>query len=484
MHALFAMPLSLMASGSSAANVMQTFVAPVIRGMCWLAGPVCVFFLAFGGISYMTSTGRPERLDHAKQVLKNAAIGLTIVFAAAALTAILSHAYAGSNAAANAKLPDMSTIPLTPQSNGVIGFIIKTITGVLGDIVNFLAWPFIHSLEYFTKSTPLMADNPTVFQMWLGMTGIVDALFMLVVALLGFHVMSFSMLGLDELDLRHLLPRLCFIFLAVNTSIFAIDGIIELSNAMIHAITATNGTTSLWKSLEDVTKQSAKMGFPALLIMIVFVVFSIILVVYYIGRLITLYMGAILSPLVLLLWVVPGFRDFAETAAKVYLMAIFVLFVHVIILELAASLVGGVVVGSPTHVDGSLMPMVTGLAAIIALLKTQGVMTQFAYASVGPRGMRKLGALFVTSASATIKGGKAVYTTVSKSRSENSNSNGNSGSGESDGSGSTSSAKRAPNDANFKQPTTTSTNSTTTRRKTGETTPAPEPTKPKVMEKP
>lgn len=483
MHALFAMPLSLMASSSSAADIMQSFVTPVIRGLCWLAGPVCIFFIASGGIAYMTSTGRPEKLDHAKQILKNAAIGLSIVFAAAALTAILSHAYAGSSAAANAKLPDMSAIPLTPQSNGVIGFIIKTITGVLGDIVNFLAWPFIHSLEYFTKSTPLMADNPTVFHMWLAMTGIVDALFVLVVALLGFHVMSFSMLGLDELDLRHLLPRLCFIFLVVNTSIFAIDGIIELSNAMIHAITAANGATSLWSTLEDVTKQSAKMGFPALLIMIVFVVFSIILVVYYIGRLITLYMGAILSPLVLLLWVVPGFRDFAETAAKVYLMAVFVLFVHVIILQLAASLVGGVVVGSPTHVDGSLMPMVTGLAAIIALLKTQGVMTQFAYASVGPRGMRKLGALFVTSASATVKGGKAVYTTVSKSRSESSNSSGDTKGG--GGSSSSGAAKGTTNSVSFKQPTAASSSSTTTsRRKTGETTPAPEPTKPKVMEKP
>ena len=35
------------------------------------------------------------------------------------------------------------------------------------------------------------------------------------------------------------------------------------------------------------------------------------LLVYYVGRIIILFIGAALSPLVVLLWLLPGFRDFA-----------------------------------------------------------------------------------------------------------------------------------------------------------------------------
>jgi len=399
MQGLIAMPFTFMADTSSAASVMSSFIVPVIRTLCIVATPVCVFFLVNGGIAYMSSGGKPDKLEHAKRIIRNALIGLVIVIAAAVLTEILTHAYASSSAAMNAKLPNLTDITPKPVSNGVVAFIIKMITGVLNDIVQTLAWPFIHSLAFFTSSTPLMANNSTVFNLWLAMVGITDALFVLIVALLGFHVMSASTLGLDEIELKHLLPRVCLIFLAINTSIFAIDGVIELSNAMIHAVTAASGVKSVWDTLTAVVNQSAELGLPALLIMVAFLIFSVILVVYYVGRLISLYIGAVLAPIVLLLWLIPPFRNFAETAARVYIMTIFVLFVHVIILQLAASLFGGVVVGSPTQVSGTLMPMITGLATLIALLKTQGVMMQFSYASIGPRSARQLGGQIINAVS-------------------------------------------------------------------------------------
>lgn len=399
MHGLIAMPVTFMAATSSAAGVMSSFITPVIRTLCILATPICVFFLVNGGVAYMTSGGKPDKLEHAKRVIRNALIGLVIVIAAAVLTEILIHAYTASSAALNAKLPNLTDITPKPVSNGVVAFIIKMITGVLNDIVQTLSWPFIHALSFFTSSTPLMADNATVFNLWLAMVGITDALFVLIIALLGFHVMSASTFGLDEIELKHLLPRVCLIFLAVNTSIFAIDGVIELSNAMIHAVTAVSGVKSVWDALTAVVKQSTELGLPALLIMTAFLIFSVILVIYYVGRLISLYIGAVLSPIVLLLWLIPPFRAFAETAARVYIMTIFVLFVHVIILQLAASLFAGVVVGSPTQTTGTLMPMVTGLATLIALLKTQGVMMQFSYASIGPRSARQLGGQVINAVS-------------------------------------------------------------------------------------
>lgn len=394
------MPVLFAAATSSAATVMQSFVSPIMVTLCAVASLACVFFLVNGGIAYMTSTGKPENLDHAKRVIRNALIGLVLVFAAFTLTQILTHAYAGSSAAVNASAPNLTAITPAPVSNGLIGVIIKAITGVLDYIVQSLTSPFINSLAYFTKSTPLMADNSTVFNLWLAMVGMTDALLVLIIALLGFHVMSAATFGLDEIEFKHLLPRIGLIFLALNTSIFAIDGVIELSNAMIHAINLANGTTSLWSALTDVIKQSAELGLPSLLIMLVFTAISVVLVVYYIGRLITLYLGAILSPLVLLLWLVPGFRDFSLTAIRTYIITIFVLFVQVVVLIVSGSLITGVVVGSPTQTTGTLMPMVVGVAAMVAVLKVPSAMARMSFASMGPQSLRQLGTLLVIGISA------------------------------------------------------------------------------------
>lgn len=447
MHGILAMPVTYMAA-SSAADVMRSFVSPVIDTLCAVGSLACVFFLVNGGISYVTSTGKPEDLDHAKRVIRNALIGLVLVFAAGALTQILTHAYGGSSAAMHASTPNLTAITPAPVSNGLVGVIIKAITGVLNDIIQSLASPFIKSLAYFTKSTPLMADNSTVFNMWLAVVGMTDALFVLVVALLGFHVMSAATFGLDEIEFKHLLPRIGLVFLALNTSIFAIDGIIELSNAMIHAANLANGTTSLWDSLTAVVNQSAALGLPSLLIMMLFTIFAVILVLYYLSRLIVLYIGAILSPLVLLLWLIPGFRDFSETAAKAYIVTIFVLFVQVVVLIVSGSLIAGVVVGSPTQTTGELMPMVTGVAAMYAVLRVPSVMTRLSFVSMGPRSARQLGGQFLNGVSFMTRSSKKVAGVVAGSHkssgSKNSNNNNGSDTNDSDDGSRNNTGKKSP----------------------------------------
>jgi hypothetical protein len=303
-----------------------------------------------------------------------------------------------------------------PVSNGLVNVLIKAITGVLNNIIQSIATPFLAALTFFTSSTPLMAQNSSVFDLWGAIVGITDAMFVLIVALLGFHVMSAATFGLDEIEFKHLLPRIGAIFLLINTSIFAIDGVIELSNVMIKAITNGLGTTSVWTVLTGVVQQSGGLGVAALLIMVAFLIFSVMLLVYYVFRIVTLYVGAILSPLVLLLWLVPGFRDFSESAAKAYITTVFVLFVHVVILLLAASLFAGLIVGSPTQTPDTLMALVVGLATVIALLKTQGLMMQLSYVSIGPRTARKLGGQFVNGVSFLGGHGKGAVTTINNRR--------------------------------------------------------------------
>ena len=399
MPACAAAMLTSLADASAASHAMQTFVAPVFATLCVLATLASTFFLVNGGIAYMTSTGRPDKLEHAKKVIKNALIGLVVVLAAAAMTALLTHAYHNAATGTTNVIPQLSNIKPTPASAGLVDVLIKAITGLLQNIIQTAAQPFLDALAYFTKATPMMAANSSVFNLWLAIVGIADALFVLVVALLGFHVMSHASLGLEEIEIKHMLPQIGLAFLALNMSIFAIDAIISLSNAMIHALYAAFPVSSVWRSLEDVTKQSAGMGLVALLIMVAFLVFAVILLIYYVTRLVTLYLGAILSPLFVLLWLLPAFRDFAVAATKTYLTTVFVLFVHVVILLLAASIFAGMVSGSPDKSLDPIMSSVVGLAALIALLRTQGVLNQLAYVSIGPKAMRRLGGQFINSVS-------------------------------------------------------------------------------------
>jgi hypothetical protein len=391
--------VGIFANSSVAIDTMRAYVTPTLFMFAGLASIACTFFIVQGGYAYMTSAGKPEALDHAKRVMRGAVLGLVIIFAATAITSILANAYGNPANGTQSSLPSLNTITPAAPSNGLVEVLINAVIGFLNAIIQAVASPFLGALEYFTTETPLMVSNPSVFNLWLVIVGITNVLFAVVLALIGFHVMSAASFGFDEIEFKHLLPRVALIFLLINTSIFIIDGIIELSNVLITAITQVAGSSSVWDTLTKVVSESGGQGLAALLMMLAFVIFSVILLVYYVGRLVTLFIGAVLSPLILLIWLIPAFRDFSETAAKTYLTTIFVLFVHVVILVLAASLFTGMAPSSNNDVPNTLMAMVAGLATIIALLKTQGVMMQFSYVSGGARNARKLGGQFMNGVS-------------------------------------------------------------------------------------
>jgi hypothetical protein len=400
---------------SAAVSAMRDYVTPTIRTLAALAGIASVFFLVNGGYLYMTSAGKPDTLEHAKRVIRNALLGLLIVLAAVTITSILSNAYGTPHNPNGATLPSLEAIPPKDVGSGLIDVLINAVVGFLNAIIQAIATPFLGALDYLTKATPLMAENSSVFNLWLAIVGITDVLFVVILGLIGLHVMSAASFGFDEIEFKHLLPRIGLVFLLLNTSIFAIDGIIELSNALITAIGKVSGASSVWTTLTSVFKEAGGQGLASLLVMLAFLIFSVILLVYYVGRLVTLFIGAVLSPLVILVWLVPGFRDFSEAAIKTYITTIFTLFVHVVILMLAASLFTGMSSTSGNDVPDTLMSMIVGLATVMALLKTQGVMMQFSYVSGGARNARKLGGQFMNGVSyMTGKGKVAAGAVASK----------------------------------------------------------------------
>jgi len=383
--------MTFFSDASGAVVAMREYVAPTIKVLASLASIASVFFIVHAGYLYMTSSGKPEQLDQAKRVMKNAVLGLVIVLAAVTITSILSGAYGTPQNTAGSTLPNLQAIQPSAPNNALEEMFQKTVRGFLNNVVQTIGTPFLGALDFFTKSTPLMAQNPSVFNFWLAMVGIADVLFVIIIALLGFHVMSASTFGFDEVELKHLLPRIALIFLLMNTSIFFIDGIIALSNALVAAVGKISGASTVWGTLTEVLKEASVQSIAALLMMMAFLIFAIFLLVFYVARMVTLFIGAVLSPIVALIWLVPGFRDFAETALKTYIVTIFTLFVHVVILQIASSLLTGVSATSGNNLPDTFMAMIVGLATILTMLKAQSVMMQFSYVSMGARNMRKLG---------------------------------------------------------------------------------------------
>ena len=377
---------------------IHNFVAPVLTSLGVAATLLCTFFLVWGGIAYIVSSGDPNKLARAKHMLARALLGLVIVFAASAISLILTHTFASATPHSAQKLPALSAIKPVSAGSGLVEVLIKAIAGVMATIVETVGKPFISALNYFTKSTPLLTANNAVMHLWLICAGIADGLLALVIALVGFHVMSGEYLGLRDISLTSLVPQLLLVFVLINTSIYVLDGVIELSNVMIAAVRSGIGNTTPWQALLEVVSGASGYSLAALIIFVIFLVFSVILLIYYIGRIVTLYLGAVLAPLLILLWLLPSFRDFAENALKAYLATIFVLFIHVIILTLAGSLFLGVANGGSGTPD-PIMSLLLGLATLIALIKTQGVLMQLNYASLGARSVRRIGGNFINGVS-------------------------------------------------------------------------------------
>lgn len=379
---------------------LQNYLRPIMYSLVGLAGVVSTFFIIQGGIEYMTSSGKPEKLEHAKKIMRNALIGLVIVIAAGTLTSILTSAYQESGGSVAEQLPVLESVPVEDGGGGITEVLINAIIGLFKHIITAAGKPFIEALSYFTHETPLMAENPAVFKLWLTVLGIANVLFVLGVALIGFQVMSAASFGLEEMEFKQLLPKLIATFLLMNMSIFAIDAVISLSNAMISAVENIYSASTVWDTLKLVAEGSDTYGFVALLVMVVFLILSLMLLVFYVLRIVTLYVGAVLAPIVALLQIIPGFKDFSLTAIKAYIVNVFVLFLHVIILTLTATLFAGIRADSGTP-NNAIMSLIVGVAALLALLRTQAVLMQMTYVSAGPRAMRRLGTQFMNGVSYT-----------------------------------------------------------------------------------
>ncbi|MFC1727132.1 pilin [Patescibacteria group bacterium] len=369
---------------------IQSFTSDLFSSLSILASVFVVFFLVRGGYLYITSSGKPEALENAKKTIRNALIGLVLVLSASTFSSILTTSFTTPSPGIDTTQIQLAPLETVEPEGGLTQVLTEAIAGFLKNIIQSATKPLTDSVISFLTTTPLVATNQSIFNFWLVILGITDSLFVLVIALLGFQLMSASTFGFEEVELKKLLPRIGLSFLLANVSIFLVDWVLRLNNALISTvINATGGLNQAW--IENAFNPSAlsieNVAVITLVFGVLFIILTVVLLLFYISRLIVIALGAVLSPLIFMLWAIPRFADFSEIAVKSYLTTIFSVFIHVVVIQLAVSFLT-----LPGESEGSgIMAVLIGIGLMFTLIKAQSIVYQFVFYNTGRAVFKKFG---------------------------------------------------------------------------------------------
>jgi len=380
---------SVVYAATNAPLEVTTFTGDALSIITIISAAAAVFFLIRGGYLYITSTGKPDALEEAKKTIRNAIIGLVIVLAASAIVSLFTGALTGDMGSGNTATLPITQIESVAPSGGLTQVLIDAVNGFVQNIVESATKPIVDGIMTFLSTTPTLLNNASIVKFWLIILGITDTLFVLIVALLGLQFMSASTFGFEEIEFKHLLPRIGLAFLGANVSLFLADYVIQASNALVSGvISATGGINHAWITnaitITNLTNGTAP--FILLIFLLIFLIVAIVLLLMYISRLIVICLGAVLSPLVFLLWTLPKTADLAEMAIKSYFVSVFTIFIHVVTIQLAATFLT-----LPEQTNNSLISVAVAIGLLLTLLKTPGFLMQLVFFSKGAGLVKQVG---------------------------------------------------------------------------------------------
>ncbi len=368
---------------------ISTYTDSTLQIITAIATTAVVFFLVRGGYQYITSTGSPDALENAKRTIRNALIGLVIVLAARVIMSGFQHALSPVSNDSSGSAVNLTPITTTTPKEGLTQVLIDAVSAFMQNIVESSTKPIVDGIMGYLTTTPSVLSNSVVLKFWLVSLGIVDSLFVIVVALLGLHVMSATSFGFEEIELKHLFPRIGLAFLGANMSLFLADYAIVTCNALVGAVlNSTDGLHQAWiqDAINPATLITGTTPLITLIFLIIFLIVAIVLLLMYISRLILISLGAVLSPFVFLLWLTPKGADIAEMSVKTYLVSVFMIFVHVVVIQLAGSFLT-----LPGTANNSLVSIAVAIGLLFTLLKVPSLMMQMVSYTSNNGSLRKMG---------------------------------------------------------------------------------------------
>ncbi len=149
------------------------------------------------------------------------------------------------------------------------------------------------------------------------------------------------------------------------------------------------GVGDPWLTWQALAEGGAAAGFVSLLLTVLFLILGFGLLVYYVLRLVVIYLGAVLAPLIVLMQLLPFTKGFTVAAVRTYFYTIFVLFIHAIILSLAAGLLASL--ASEQIDDQGLLTLIIGIATLTLMLKTPKTIAKWCRVNYNFKPLKNLG---------------------------------------------------------------------------------------------
>lgn len=376
------------AFAASTSQDMTNFTNTTLGYITAVGSVAAIFFVVKGGLQYMTSSGSPEGIESAKKTIKNALLGLLIVLSASFVIGVFNQAFNGGTGGGSQTV-NIPQIESVKPSDGLTQVLLDAVSGVLQNLVESSVKPVVDGIINYLSSTPSLMGNSVVAKFWTVTLGITDSMFLLVIALVGLHFMSASSFGFEEVELKQLLPRIGLAFLGANSSLFLADYLVQTCNVMVKTvIDQTGGLTDAWvvNAINPVTFLTGHTPLITLVFLIIFLIAAILLLLIYVSRMIMIFLGAVMAPLMFLLWAMPKSADFAVAAFKTYFVTVFMAFVHVVILQLAASFLT-----LPGNTTNSLVSIAVAIGLFFTLLKVPSVMMQLVLYTSGTTIFKRVG---------------------------------------------------------------------------------------------
>lgn len=283
----------------------------------------------------------------------------------------------------------MSQVETVAPSDGLTQILIDSVSAFMQNIIESATKPVVDGVLGYLTATPSLMENKTVVNFWLISLGIVDSLFVLTVALWGLKIMSGDTFGFEETSLKQVIPRVGLFFLLANVSLFLADYVIKLGNVLVSTVlNSTGGLSHSWvvNMIGGDNIFSGNAALVTLIFLLIFLVVAILLLFMFISRLIIIAVIAVLSPFIFLLWASPKFSDLAEGAMRSYLVAVFMVFIQVVIIQLASAFLS-----LPEQSGNSLILIAVAVGLFLTLLKVPGSLNNMIFYVSGQRGFKKLG---------------------------------------------------------------------------------------------
>lgn len=408
--ALLSVPQMVQAQTASA-EVLD-YTRSTLQIITMIATAAVVFFLIKGGYEYMTSAGNPRSLESGKKTIRAALLGLVLVLSAQVVLSVYQTALTAPTDTGNSVVVDIPNIESATPSEGLTQVLIDAVSAFIQNIVESATAPIVDGITRYLTTTPSVLENQVVRQFWLVSVGIVNTLFVLIIALVGLQVMSASSLGFEEVELKQMLPRIGVAFLCANVSLFLADYVVLTANTLVTAVLeATGGLNQAWitNAINPVSIISGTTPLITLIFLSLFLIVAIVLLLMYISRLIMISLGAVLAPFIFLFWAIPKYADMASMAVKTYVVTVFMVFIHVVIVQLAAGFLT-----LPEHSENSIISIAVACGLFFTLIKTPSLMMQMVTYTSRSGTLKKLGSQIINVMSTDNSSSATRTTAVSK----------------------------------------------------------------------